>query len=222
MLLAHSSYYKVGLPADFDSLTNSLLEISRRWNGSYSQSQSKGTTENLASKFAARLIQAKNEGPGLLDIRKAAYSEDAGQKTASASPQRVENDTSSLPDSMHHSSEIDTAGGMAVNGTHMTRDFDSSMMGSFDENYMQPGPNENSPDSISLAFPPLPLSFQPQASSSMPSPAAGHEQLPPFYPGGMENYDHTVPRGPELGNLWKHHPNICLSLRDLENVIPRR
>ena len=199
MLLAHSSYYKVGLPADFDSLTNSLLEISRRWNGSYSQSQSKGTTENLASKFAARLIQAKNEGPGLLDIRKAAYSEDAGQKTASASPQRVENGTSSLPDSMHHSSEIDTTGGMAVNGTHMTRDFDSSMMGSFDENYMQPGPNENSPDSISLAFPPLPLSFQPQASSSMPSPAAGHEQLPPFYPGGMENYDHTVPRGPELG-----------------------
>lgn len=202
MLLAHSSYYKVGLSADFDSLTNSLLEISRRWNGSWPQPRSEATTENLASKFAARLIQAKIEGPGMLDIRKAAYSEDAGQKTASASPQRVENGSTTLPETMHRSLELDQErGARSVIDTNPTTEFNSSMIGSFDDSYMQAGPSENSPDSISLAFPPLPMSFQPQASSSMPSPAGGHDSLAQgsFFPAGMDNYDHAVQRGRELG-----------------------
>lgn len=79
MLLAHSVHYGTSLAPEFDSLANSLQEIARRWRGPRIQP---GTgVENLASKFAKRLVQARGQGASarkqdpLLDIRKTAYSE---------------------------------------------------------------------------------------------------------------------------------------------------
>lgn len=69
MLLAHAMHYSLPLSPEFNSLTNSLMEISRRWNGPYAQPGSGNETENLASKFAARLVQARDQGPHSLDIR---------------------------------------------------------------------------------------------------------------------------------------------------------
>ncbi len=194
MLLAHSSYYRVELSADFDSLTNSLLEISKRWNGSYSHVQSKDNKDNLASKFAARLIQAKNDGPGVLDIRKAAYSEEGGQRTAAASPERPEDDSSSFQKALTNPPpKSDTLNNNTLaDGTALTTSgLDGNGFGTFDDRYTHPGPSESSPDSISLAFPPLPLSFQPHNSSSMPSPTTTHAQLSigGMYHANMESYD---------------------------------
>jgi hypothetical protein len=79
MLLAHARHYRTDFPYEFNILTNSLLEMSRRWNGK--NYIPKTEPENLASKFAARLLQARDKGPAAaveqpsLDLRAAFYSE---------------------------------------------------------------------------------------------------------------------------------------------------
>ena len=88
MLLAHSLHYNVSLPYQFDSLTNSLLEISRRWNGPHVRHGLEIETENLASKFASRLVQARNKGPNALDIRQPAYSEEQHNGNTGVAPSR--------------------------------------------------------------------------------------------------------------------------------------
>lgn len=144
MLLAHSSYYSVPLLAEFDSLVGSLQEMSNRWNGPPSYS------DNLASKFAVRLQHAQRQGSGVIDIRQPAYSDDThvGQQEVSASIANVhgnlQNDLSSMLNG-----NFQTDGGMGV-------------------------AQDASPDSISLAFPPLPPAFQPEhpsrAQTAVPSP----------------------------------------------------
>ncbi|KAK6608882.1 hypothetical protein H4I95_04262 [Botrytis cinerea] len=109
VLHAHAKYHNVPLSSDFSVLVSSLHEIARRFSGPHATA-----SENLASRFASRLIKGKASisgttlGPSL-DIRKTAYS----NPTAPPSPNAIPEDF----------------------GNH-------------------------SPDSISLAFPPLPPSFQ--------------------------------------------------------------
>ncbi|KAL1895648.1 hypothetical protein Sste5346_005118 [Sporothrix stenoceras] len=131
MVLAHSKYYRLPtLPAAFDSMTDSLWEIARRWRGTLASED--GNQENLASKFASRLAYAKQMGASL-DIRQAAYSEDAD--TAVASTTTADHFSSTVNNnSMAYAAPISTQ--------HQPRAFDS-------------------PDNdMSLAFPPLPLAFQ--------------------------------------------------------------
>jgi hypothetical protein len=127
MLLAHASYHDTTLPAEFDSLISSLLEIASRWAGQHSIEP-----ENLASRFAKRLVQARNEGLAshqpTLDIRQPAYSGEV---------------------------DIDMARSLAGDQSQGLN------VGASDQ--------IQSPDSMSLAFPPLPLSFQAQALSNGPS-----------------------------------------------------
>ncbi|KAM0130870.1 hypothetical protein ACHAP3_007097 [Botrytis cinerea] len=109
VLHAHAKYHNVPLSSDFSVLVSSLHEIARRFSGPHATA-----SENLASRFASRLIKGEASisgttlGPSL-DIRKTAYS----NPTAPSSPNAIPEDF----------------------GNH-------------------------SPDSISLAFPPLPPSFQ--------------------------------------------------------------
>lgn len=127
MVLAHASYYKgASLPLEFDSMISSLWEISRRWNGTLSgtDGSSSSPQENLASKFASRLMHAKQMGASL-DIRQTAYSEDHVSSSAPATQ---------TPTGISYLSPS--------NAVH------------FGE----------SPDSMSLAFPPLPLAFQSASS----------------------------------------------------------
>ncbi|ORY66049.1 fungal-specific transcription factor domain-containing protein [Pseudomassariella vexata] len=137
MLLAYSSYKGEPLASAFDSLVNSLLETSRRWNG---LSDISNETPNLASKFASRLVEARQQGRNILDIRKPVYSDDQYLENT------PENSLDALPNFGHNATGTQY---MSISTPPETQDA--------------------SPDSISMAFPPLPLAFQGQPSFTNPS-----------------------------------------------------
>jgi hypothetical protein len=147
MLLAHAFYYDISLPNEFDSLVHSLQIMANRWNGDHSTSRS-----NLASKFAIRLNHARQAGLQMLDIRQAAYSDNPsgfGEESANVSSETI--------DAFQDAS-----------GTNR------HPLGTFGEILPVAADQGETPDSITLAFPPLPLAFQTQSSSknhtAMPSP----------------------------------------------------
>lgn len=179
MLLAHSFHYNIPLPPQFDSLTSSLMEISRRWNGPHARHGLENETENLASKFASRLVQARQKGSISLDIRQPAYSEEQNGESISVPPHRNLRSNTNL----HASNTRERVGTLSSMNydSHNNSQNPNGGMGStlvLDQ--------EDSPDSISLAFPPLPLAFQPHCVSAsqtrMPSPEPSQMQTNPFYP----------------------------------------
>ncbi|KAF5242945.1 hypothetical protein FANTH_8441 [Fusarium anthophilum] len=133
MLLTHAAYYQSTLTSSFDSIIASLEEISRRWNGEQPPARA-----NLASKFCSRLKKARIEGSGAVDIREAFSEKQDG--VASSRSAHV-NFRSTGPQRMSTSTEATVPGALngeiGINGTQT-----------------------ESPESISLAFPPLPMSFQ--------------------------------------------------------------
>ncbi|KAH7377754.1 fungal-specific transcription factor domain-containing protein [Pyrenochaeta sp. MPI-SDFR-AT-0127] len=160
MLIAHSSHYNVALPEEFDSLVNSLWEMSKRWNGPYSMGGG-----NLASKFALRLQGARQSGLHTLDLRQAAYSEDQTLLAAGISK-------SPLGEIVH-----DTTG---INSSRYPLD-------TFGEGLPVAADQGATPDSITLAFPPLPLAFQARPGTrdqtAMLSPSLNHiDQTSVEYP----------------------------------------
>ncbi|KAF5866872.1 hypothetical protein ETB97_008676 [Aspergillus alliaceus] len=135
MLLTHSRYYGSPIPTSLDSLVASLFEISRRWAGPQDMQDSQ--KDNLASGFAKRLLQARDNFPAFskpsLDIRQTAYSESTGPPKAAdiiGSPTLHER-TAMLPSNTYT-----------------------------DQDFPVPIPDNHSDTSVGLAFPPLPLSFQ--------------------------------------------------------------
>ena len=175
MLLAHTLHYNIPLPTVFDSLITSLMEISRRWNGLHVEPGSK-SAENLASKFAARLIRAKDRGPHSLDIRQSAYSEEQNQ--GSNTPPRQQQNTLG-------SSSVSDPGQPYAHLNAMVSSSPVSHMRTMANGPVTDGDTivveqEASPDSISLAFPPLPSAFQPhhvsttQTAFPSPVPTDGH------------------------------------------------
>jgi hypothetical protein len=167
MLLAHSLHYSVMLPPGFDSLINSLQEISSRWNGPHAH-EPDSKVDNLASKFASRLAHARDQGPHTLDIRQSAYSEDQNHESAAIPQQNVSG----------HSNQPGMLSNNQISGP-ISNEHDLS-----NGHHFMPE-QEGSPDSISLAFPPLPLAFQPHCASAtqtaMPSPTSHNQQLHSFY-----------------------------------------
>ncbi|KAI0102964.1 fungal-specific transcription factor domain-containing protein [Nemania sp. FL0031] len=143
MLLAHSGYYRIDIDAAFDSLIQSLQEISQRWEGPFASSKS-ACASNLASKFAQRLLEARHLGPNSLDIRQPAFS----KNTAGAFPVSPHQDGAAEigplqqdeGQSGHSFTHHENQGPIPYYGGHMEQ--------------------QASPDSISLAFPPLPSAFQ--------------------------------------------------------------
>jgi hypothetical protein len=177
MLLAHSFHYNISLPTQFDSLTNSLFEISRRWNGPHVRHGAESETENLASKFASRLVRARYKDSSSLDIRQAVYSEEQGSDGNSVTPSR---NLRSRISNIHPSHGImDTfpppVRSASNSGLNENGNLETTIM--MDQ--------EDSPDSISLAFPPLPPAFQPHCVSSsqtrMPSPVPNQMEANSFY-----------------------------------------
>ncbi|RFU26847.1 hypothetical protein B7463_g9503, partial [Scytalidium lignicola] len=200
ILLAHVVHCNIALPSEFDSLINSLMEISRRWNGPHVEPRSR-VAENLASKFATRLVHARNQGPHSLDIRQSAYSEEQIQDPTSTQLKQQNSllaeisNTSAGPRNHLPSRTTIPPVGM-INGH--TDDEDTIVV-----------EQEGSPDSISLAFPPLPSAFQPHYASAtqtaMPSPLPSHnhmQQLSSFYGQHAQetvqtNSNYPDPRGVE-------------------------
>jgi hypothetical protein len=186
MLLAHALHYRTELPSEFESLINSLMEISRRWDGPHAKLGLDNKAENLASKFGCRLAQARDQGPQSLDIRQAAFSEEEnhGLINTRTAEQATLNSSSIQGTAMSSQSQTDQ---------HVNQQLMSSNMESRDDingghsNTKVPVDSgtwqSSSPDSISLAFPPLPLSFQPYCDDgafpgATKSPvAAGNKKL---------------------------------------------
>jgi len=183
MLLAHALHYNTSLPPEFDSLIDSLHELSSRWNGQRANKSLSNGPSNLALKFAARLAQARDQGPHTLDIRQPAYSEDQSL-TQEALPASVLHDKS-----LRNEHQAMTNG----NGTSQI----SMTNGQPTSHSTIPADQEGSPDSISLAFPPLPLAFQPHCVSGpqtrISSPIPSHAQDP--------NLLYPIPGNSEYGSM---------------------
>ncbi|POS69725.1 hypothetical protein DHEL01_v211882 [Diaporthe helianthi] len=167
MLLAHSAYYNISLPREFDVLLDSLWEISKRW----------GLENNIAAKFASRLLRARQQGASL-DIRQAVFSDDQATITDSLSsiihgngaemPRLLRNGKSRFqvnqppPEMANHRQAF--AGPSQHQLGHGAQTGPTALAfpkPSGNDNYHNIHPiDEESPDSISFAFPPLPLAFQ--------------------------------------------------------------
>lgn len=176
MILAHAAYYNIALPREFDVLLDSLWEISKRWK----------LDNNIAAKFASRLLRARQQG-AYLDIRQAVFSDD--QAAITDNPSRVDrqdlgtarqgsnitrfqNTLTPRAGSQHdqslsgpsqqqrtgtnHHDYSAQSGGSRIN---IPMPINGSNNNSNGNNSMHPI-DEESPDSISFAFPPLPLAFQ--------------------------------------------------------------
>jgi hypothetical protein len=144
MFLVHASYYNIQLASAFQSIVDSLWEIGRRWNGSASDLD----TDNLASKFASRLLQAKQQGSYFADVRHAAYAQDSDQDIS----ETIQLNDPSITEPQVHS-QANHLGQLKSSGLAATETpyLDANAL-SFN--------THDSPDSISMAFPPLPLAFQ--------------------------------------------------------------
>jgi hypothetical protein len=137
LLLAHSKYNNAPIPENLGAIIASLFEISRHWLGPQNMRDPYG--ENLASGFARRLVYARDSPStaptGCLDIRQTAYCE--------ASEGRG---TSNLVDGANH---MPDAKDFAV-----LNDIDTDLCEGTEM------PSDLFGHHLSLAFPPLPLSFQ--------------------------------------------------------------
>ncbi|KAL3477665.1 fungal-specific transcription factor domain-containing protein [Aspergillus californicus] len=139
MLLAHSKYNAAPISPALDTLIASLFEISARWAG---PRDIKGPEkESLASVFAKRLVQARDNlsstatARGSLDIRQPVYSETTGAE---------EDQGMTVPVFPAVPSQVS---------------FDDRSINSFTTHLS--GYQDIAPDpALTLAFPPLPLSFQ--------------------------------------------------------------
>jgi hypothetical protein len=171
MLLVHSVYYSIELSMCFDSIVNSLREIGRRWVGHFT-TRMPHANENLASKFASRLLQIRQQGTTSLDVRQAAYAQDSYQiNHTKQPPQRSSPDAGPIPICVTHPSTM----------LHSHSEIDPTMNTRWDTVMPVPAMSHDSPDSISMAFPPLPLAFQgvsgrrgPNTPASVPS-----DHIPP-------------------------------------------
>ncbi|KAF2652504.1 hypothetical protein K491DRAFT_663631 [Lophiostoma macrostomum CBS 122681] len=133
VLLAHSVHHSTTLSSVFNTIATSLETIAKRWNGSELDSK-----DNLASRFASRLRKARSSAKAdpssqhnsLLDIQEPAYSDDL--------PSTVPGTRcgSALPEPSIPVPDIPQA------------------------TAAQTPPTDFSPDSMSLAFPPMPYSLQ--------------------------------------------------------------
>ncbi|KAH7252816.1 hypothetical protein BKA59DRAFT_454027 [Fusarium tricinctum] len=133
MLLTHAAYSQSTLASSFDSIITSLEEISQRWNRYQPPARA-----NLASKFRSRLKKARIEGSGAVDIREA-FSE-----KQDAIPSSTNADISFRSTKLKRTSTLTEA----------------TLLGTVDGEIGINSTQTESPERISLAFPPLPLSFQ--------------------------------------------------------------
>ncbi|KAF9634938.1 hypothetical protein BFW01_g5833 [Lasiodiplodia theobromae] len=149
VLLAHSAHYTQLFSDEVSNAVLLLRAISTRWSGEH-YTGTPDTSGNLASRFADRLASAHaslQEGRHdassnpVLDIREPAYAE---QQTEGMATRSGAGSSSATPSGQQQggSSSRGAAGGIVADGRFQQADVGES------------------PDSISLAFPPLPLAFQ--------------------------------------------------------------
>jgi hypothetical protein len=150
MLLAHSRYTRVPIPDQLDTIVSNLWEISRRWIGPHTLER-----ENLASVFAKRLVNARKHASarGSLDIQQTVYSDsqsgvNSGEHNSNAEtwksidyPRDILNrqDNAVSPNFLYQIQHDGGHGGLTYSGL---------------------SPTDSLSNSLSLAYPPLPVSLQ--------------------------------------------------------------
>ncbi|KAL3463717.1 fungal-specific transcription factor domain-containing protein [Aspergillus heterothallicus] len=156
MLLTHSKYNGIPVPGALDTLIASLFEISGRWAGPREVNGSE--KENVASVFAKRLVQARDNASPLsrgslsLDIRQTVYSGTEDIATSANNPSETAGQSQVLTQGPNMSAPSQS--------THLTSHRHNDLTN------LQQHPFDLIPDpSLTLAFPPLPLSFQQNFSS---------------------------------------------------------
>ncbi|KAL2851058.1 fungal-specific transcription factor domain-containing protein [Aspergillus pseudoustus] len=151
MLLAHSKYNGIPVPGALDTLIASLFEISGRWAGP--REVNGAEKENLASVFAKRLVQARDNispltrGSLSLDIRQTVYS---GTEDVAA-PSQHPTDAGDHTQGQGGVTMAMATPSQSIHPTSHPNNDLTSLQHPFD---LTPDP------SLTLAFPPLPLSFQ--------------------------------------------------------------
>jgi hypothetical protein len=164
MLLSHARHHKTAFPTELETLTSSLLEISRRWNG---QQDSGPDVENLASKFAARLLHARDRGPEAtvelpsLDLRAVVYCEEdspsVGPTSAAESPVILLSGDKRDASTFNQNSAPIITPYFSTADQSLARNTTGGGQRGQATNSSQ---TQQTPAGISLAFPPLPPSFQ--------------------------------------------------------------
>lgn len=172
MLLAHSSYFRIPLAPSFDSLIESLREVSKRWNGLALPLSSSVRSGDLASKFASRLSEARDLGPTTFDIRQAAYSDDS-RGGLGRRRERLQLRQQGLSRSFSQES-------------FPPDDFQTSTIWNGGDATLT-SYTDASPESITLAFPPLPQAFQ------APSGSHAHITTPALPMNGMYGFPDIAP-----------------------------
>jgi hypothetical protein len=169
MLITHAAYSATPIAEEFETLVNSLTEIGIRWAGPLAAGSSV-YGNNLASKFASRLLKDKTSVPKASDIRQAAYS-----------------DHDPIPGqtgSKDQASRLGQYRPMNMPGNHLSsgdwHDARSSDV------HLAPAsqPQHSPPDSVSMAFPPLPIALQMPTgnlSAGTPLDFANMEQCTPIF-----------------------------------------
>ncbi|KAG9792271.1 hypothetical protein KCU88_g740, partial [Aureobasidium melanogenum] len=141
VLLLHSSFHSIDLHSSFDTIVDLLENIARRWSGETGGVHGGDLAENLASRFGKRLRDAKihvadqderRTDSAVLDIRRPVYSEQDEHADVATRPPS--------PEGQNKTAE-------SMSASAMPPQYSSEW-----ERY--------SPDLTSMAFPPLPYSFQ--------------------------------------------------------------
>ncbi|GFG23199.1 uncharacterized transcriptional regulatory protein C1683.13c [Aspergillus udagawae] len=181
MLLTHSTYTKTPVPDQLDSIVASLWETSQRWAGPNTPG-----LENLASVFAKRLLNARKHASGRvrLDIRQTVYSDSI--ERAEPLPEQDSNGNEGPVNSQ--SRTYLPRGSFDGSGHSASPNFPAYAGDWGNRDPMQNGPSPNGSlyNALSLAFPPLPLSLQPQyaplSEAQMLDPALlSKDHIPSLY-----------------------------------------
>lgn len=207
MLLAHARYNAVPVPPALDTLISSLFEVSARWAGPRDiTGPEKG---NLATVFAKRLVQARdNVSPatakGNLDIRQPVYSDATEEGIPNQAPTRdrvADSTVVSVGPSPHQLPSLSSASalpqfpGLDIHPGDQFAEFHET----------------NSESSLTLAFPPLPLSFHQDFvafADPNPDPVPFNLSVP-----GVAGHAETGSGGPPWnGSHTELHPHRMGSL----------
>jgi len=163
MLITHAAYSGTPITEEFETLVRALQEVSRRWNGSQAALSLAKPCDDLASKFASRLLNDRTSVPDMGNMRQAVYSDIHVTPDPTASPKQ------------HHVEHPEAIGygyyNPAANlGLPIQWSEKSTACC-----HVPDVPRQDSPsDKVSMAFPPLPVALE---MSTLKQPSTAHKDL---------------------------------------------
>ncbi|KAL3963978.1 hypothetical protein ACCO45_000982 [Purpureocillium lilacinum] len=163
MLITHAAYSGTPITEEFETLVRALQEVSRRWNGSQAALSLAKPCDDLASKFASRLLDDRTSVPDMGNMRQAVYSDVHVTPDPAASPKQhhVEH-----PEAISYGYYNPAANlGLPIQWSEKSTTCC----------HVPEVPRQDSPsDKVSMAFPPLPVALE---MSTLNQPSTAHKDL---------------------------------------------